>query len=46
MKVRKQENQRETNGSAETPIRYNELVFAGDSVHMKPVHEEGQYKNP
>lgn len=45
-KVRKQENQRETNGSSETPVGYNELVFAGDGVHMKPVHKESQHENP
>lgn len=46
MKVRKQENQREANGSSETPIRYNELVFAGDGVHVESVHKESQHENP
>lgn len=46
MKVGKQENQRETNGSSETPIGYNELVLAGDGVHVKSVHKESQHEDP
>lgn len=46
VKVRKQEHQRETNGPSETPVRYNELVFAGDGVHVKSIHKESQHEDP
>lgn len=44
--VRKQEDQREANGTAEPPVGNDELVLAGDSVHVKSVHKEGQHQNP
>lgn len=46
VKVRKQEHQRETNGPSETPVCYNELVFAGDGVHVKSIHKESQHEDP
>lgn len=46
VEVRQQENQREANGPSEPPVGNDELVLAGDGVHVESVHKESQHQNP